>query len=53
MNAKRIFNTMILIAKPAAGKSEIIHYLSQLPENKRRENFHIGKLTIIDDFPML
>ena len=44
---------IILIARPAAGKSEIIHYLSDLADKKRRSDFHIGKLHFIDDFPFL
>ena len=44
---------VILIARPAAGKSEIIHYLSNLSNNDRKKTFHIGKLHFIDDFPFL
>jgi len=48
-----IFQTLILIARPAAGKSEVIHYLKALPPQERRHHFHIGFLDEIDDFPML
>jgi len=48
-----IFEVLFLLARPAAGKSEIIHYLQNLDENERRSRFHIGKLHVIDDFPML
>lgn len=47
------FNIIILIGRPASGKSEIIDYLMKLPEAERRERFHLGKLGFIDDFPML
>ena len=47
------FSILILIARPAAGKSEIIHYLKQTPLDRRRQRFHIGELCEIDDFPML
>lgn len=47
------FPLLILNARPAAGKSEIIHYLKQTPLDERRERFHIGRLAEIDDFPML
>ena len=47
------FDILFLIARPAAGKSEIIHYLKQLPESDRRTRFHIGAFDEIDDFPML
>lgn len=44
---------LILNARPAAGKSEIIHFLSQLSDDERKRRFHLGPLHIIDDFPML
>jgi hypothetical protein len=47
------FSVLILVARPAAGKSEIIHYLKQTPVDQRQQRFHIGKLYEIDDFPML
>ena len=48
-----IFQILILIARPAAGKSEIIQYLKGLDEEERRSRFHIGKIHVIDDFPMI
>ena len=51
--SKDTFDVLILIARPAAGKSEIIHYLKNLPSEQRRSQFHIGKIDEIDDFPML
>jgi hypothetical protein len=53
MKKESIFPIILLIARPAAGKSEIIHYLSVLDEKSRKEKFHIGKLHFIDDFPYL
>lgn len=47
------FDVLILIARPAAGKSEIIHYLKNTPLDLRRGRFHIGRIDEIDDFPML
>ena len=47
------FDVIILIGRPASGKSEIIHFLTHLPEDIRRERFHIAKLEVHDDFPML
>ncbi|MEJ2599576.1 MAG: hypothetical protein P8Z00_14660 [Anaerolineales bacterium] len=47
------FSTLILIARPAAGKSEIIHYLKRTPPAQRQQRFHMGELYEIDDFPML
>jgi hypothetical protein len=48
-----VFKALLLIARPAAGKSEIIDYLMSLPDEERRVNYHIGNFSVIDDFPML
>ncbi len=48
-----IFPILILNARPAAGKSEVIDYLTRQPLPERQRRFHIGALDIIDDFPML
>jgi hypothetical protein len=48
-----IFPVLILNGRPAAGKSEVIHFLNHLPNNVRRSRFHIGQLHELDDFPML
>jgi hypothetical protein len=48
-----VFPILLLNARPAAGKSEIIHALQELPVPIRRERFHIGELKVFDDFPML
>jgi len=48
-----IFDSLILIGRPASGKSEIIDYLSSLETGDRRRRFHLGELFVTDDFPML
>ena len=53
MSNEKVFPILLLIARPAAGKSEVIHYLTNLPQKDRIENFHIGQLKSIDDFPFL
>jgi hypothetical protein len=50
---KKTFDILTLIARPAAGKSEIINYLKNIALEQRIEQFHIGKMAEIDDFPML
>ncbi len=50
---KEKFDILLLIARPAAGKSEIISYLKKIDAAVRVEKFHIGELDEIDDFPML
>ena len=44
---------LLILARPAAGKSEIIKYLQGLSEEERKSRFHIGKIYVIDDFPMI
>lgn len=48
-----ILPILILNARPAAGKSEIIHFLENLDPQERQERFHLGALHVIDDFPMI
>jgi hypothetical protein len=48
-----LFEKIILLGRPASGKSEVINYLKNSPEDERRKRFHMGKLAEIDDFPML
>lgn len=49
----QIFSKIILLGRPASGKSEIINFLKNTPVNERISEYHIGKLMEIDDFPML
>ena len=51
--AKNTFDVLILVGRPASGKSEIIHFLTHLPEDARRERFRINWLEVLDDFPIL
>jgi hypothetical protein len=53
MSEKNTFDIIVLIARPGAGKSEIIDYLKKSPIEERMERFHVGKFDEIDDFPML
>ena len=50
---KNTFDVIILIGRPASGKSEIIDFLTHLPDDARRERFHTAQLEVHDDFPML
>ena len=44
------FDVIILIGRPAAGKSEVIDYLKKTQSNERSHRFHIGEFEEIDDF---
>jgi hypothetical protein len=48
-----IFEVLIFIGRPAAGKSEILAHLESIQLSKRRDKYRIGELDVIDDFPML
>jgi hypothetical protein len=47
------FETIILIGRPAAGKSEVIDFLKRTPEAERARRFHIGAFVEVDDFPFV
>ena len=47
------FDVLILIGRPASGKSEIVDFLMHTPLDVRRSKFQIADLDVIDDFPML
>lgn len=53
MPKNRAFEVLLLIGRPASGKSEIIDYLQRTPAETRRRRYHIGRLDVLDDFPML
>jgi hypothetical protein len=53
MSANDAIDVLLLIARPAAGKSEIIDYLKKLDGTTRLEQFHLHPFEEIDDFPML
>lgn len=48
-----IFEILILIGRPASGKSEIIDLLTRETPDVRRRRYHLGELDVLDDFPML
>ena len=53
MEKKMTFDILVLNARPAAGKSEVIDYLKRCPLEERKQRFKIGEFEEIDDFPML
>lgn len=44
---------LIMVGRPASGKSEIIDFIKHLPASIRRERYHLAKIDVLDDFPML
>ncbi len=47
---KNNFDVIILIGRPAAGKSEVIDFLKKTPLEERSRRFHVGEFEEIDDF---
>ncbi len=47
------FEVIILTARPASGKSEVIHYLKNASAENRKKRFHIAEFEEIDDFPFV
>ncbi len=45
------FPIIILTARPASGKSEVIHYLKNCDAATRLKRFHIADFEELDDFP--
>jgi hypothetical protein len=52
INAPKI-DVLILLGRPAAGKSEILAHLRNTELSERIQKYHIGRFDVIDDFPML
>ncbi len=51
--ARNHFDILILLGRPASGKSEVMDFLTKTSPIERVERFHIGMIDMIDDFPML
>ena len=50
---KDTFDALILIGRPASGKSKVIDLLTRTPPDVRRKKFHTASLDVLDDFPMV
>ncbi|MCK4813571.1 MAG: hypothetical protein KAT14_06500 [Candidatus Marinimicrobia bacterium] len=50
---KKHFEIIILMGRPASGKSEVIDYLKKTRVTERLERFNINQFEEIDDFPLL
>ncbi|HAM36414.1 MAG TPA: hypothetical protein DEB40_06090 [Elusimicrobia bacterium] len=47
----QILDTVLLLALPASGKSEVRRYLELMPADARQRDFHMGPSVQLDDFP--
>jgi hypothetical protein len=48
-----IFKHLLVLGRPACGKSEFIDFLKRAPLEMRRERLHIGRFDEVDDFPWI
>ena len=46
-----VLKTVLLLALPASGKSEVRRYLNHLNPDQRAHDFHMGPTVQLDDFP--
>ena len=46
-----VFDTVLLLALPASGKSEVRRYMASLTPEQCRNDFHMGPTVQLDDFP--
>src|ERR1700694_5225293 len=46
-----IIDTLLLLALPASGKSEVRRYLAVLSPEACRSDFHLGHTVQLDDYP--
>jgi hypothetical protein len=48
-----VHEVLLLLGRPASGKSEIIDYLQGRDPGERRQRFRVGDPIVLDDFPLL
>ena len=48
-----LFRHLLVLGRPACGKSEFIDFLKHAPADMRRRRLHIGRFEEVDDFPWL
>ena len=46
-----VFNTVLLVALPASGKSEVRNFMANIEAERLQKEFHIGENLQLDDFP--
>jgi len=50
---KDTFAVLLLVGRPACGKSQIIESLKRVPSKVRRQRYHSADLDVLDDFPAI
>ncbi len=49
----QLFQNILLLGRPASGKSEFIDFMKQVSDTDRASKYHIGKFKEMDDFPWI
>lgn len=49
----RTFENLLLLGRPASGKSEFIDFMKHVPAEERAARYHIGAFKEMDDFPWI
>lgn len=49
----QLFENILLLGRPASGKSEFIDFMKQVSDADRASKYRIGKFTEMDDFPWI
>ena len=47
------FDVILLLGRPASGKSEFIDFMTHAPDADRARDFHLAPFDVVDDFPIL
>ena len=50
---RETFDVLLLLGRPASGKSEFIDFMNGWPAAERAESFRIAPFDVVDDFPIL
>ncbi|UCF09901.1 MAG: AAA family ATPase [Candidatus Bipolaricaulota bacterium] len=51
--ADGILPVLLLLGRPASGKSELIDFMQRTSRTERAQRYHLGALRVLDDFPIL
>jgi hypothetical protein len=46
----KTFDHLLILGRPAAGKSEFIDFMKKTEDRERADEYHIGKFKVVDDF---
>ncbi|HCP32607.1 TPA: hypothetical protein DIT45_05135 [Candidatus Acetothermia bacterium] len=50
---KETFDILLLLGRPASGKSEFIDFMEKCPLERRVQRYHIAPFSVVDDFLIL